>query len=262
MKQTYIKLFTVLSFVLFVGIFYSLDLHHYLTLDYLKSQQILLKQYSAENPLLAIVFYFIAVFLLSALSLPGVAVLVMVAGLAFFNFWTTLIVASFADTLGSTAAFLISRYLFGHNIQEKYPDQFAMINRGVEKDGGFYLFSLRLMIFFPCFIINLLMGLTSIRIVTFYWVTQIGKLPYKILFAYTGSELGQLNTATELFSPQLIVGFTLIGLFPLLSRKSLQWFNTLKSHKMEVAPGIETAEQNNLYKYSKTKANQIEAGTK
>ena len=229
MKQTYIKLFVALSFILIIVIFYSLDLHHYLTLDYLKSQQSLLKQYSGENPWLTIVFYFIAVFLLSALSLPGVVVLIMIAGLAFFNFWTTLIVASFADSLGSTAAFLISRYLFSHSIQKKYPNQLAMINKGVKNDGGFYLFSLRLMIFFPCFMINLLMGLTSLRIWTFYWVTQIGKLPYKVIFTYTGTELGQLNTPAELLSPQLIIGFTLIGLFPLLSKKCLQWLNLHKS---------------------------------
>ncbi len=229
MKQTYAKLFFILFLALLLGIFYHLNLQHYLTLDYLKTQQILLKQYSADNLLLTIVFYFIAVFLLSALSLPGVAILVMIAGFAFFNFWTTLIVASFADSLGSTAAFLISRHLFSHSIQKKYPAQLDMINEGIEKDGGFYLFSLRLMIFFPCFIINLLMGLTSLRTWTFYWVTQLGKFPYKIIFTYTGAELGRLNTPAELFSPQLIIGFILIGLFPLLSKRCLQWLNLHKS---------------------------------
>jgi len=224
MKRTRTKILAALVMILIVAISYGLDLHHYLTLDDLKNQQVLLKQYATENTLLTMVFYFIVVFLLSALSLPGVAFLIMIAGLIFFNFWVTVIIASFADTLGSTAAFLFSRYLFSRPIQKKYPNQLAIINKGIEKDGGYYLFSLRLMIFFPCFLVNLLMGLTSLRIVTFYWVTQVGKLPYKMLFAYTGAELGQLNTATELFSPQLIVGFTLIGLFPLLSKKSLQWF--------------------------------------
>lgn len=229
MKRTYIKLFAILSFILLIGLFYGLDLQHYLALDYLKSQQSLLKQYSIENPWLTIVFYFIAVFLLSALSLPGVVVLIMVAGLVFFNFWTTLIVASFADSLGSTAAFLISRYLFSHNIQRKYPNQLAMINKGIVNDGGYYLFSLRLMILFPCFMINLLMGLTTLRIWTFYWVTQLGKLPYKVIFTYTGTELSKLNTPAELLSPQLIIGFMLIGFFPLLSKKCLQWLNLHKS---------------------------------
>lgn len=233
MKAHRFKLFIIFSLMVLIGSFYGFDLDQYLSLNYLKSQQTDLHQYATERPFLAIASYFFLVFLLSALSLPGISMIIMVAGLAFFNFWTTLIVASFADTLGSTAAFLTSRYLFAQSIQNKYPDQLRVINRGIEQDGGFYLFSLRLMFFFPCFMINLLMGLTTLRTLTFYWVTQIGKLPYKIIFTYTGTELGKMNSPVDLLSPQLVVGFTLIGFFPLLSKKGLKWYKQIRINESD-----------------------------
>jgi uncharacterized membrane protein YdjX (TVP38/TMEM64 family) len=231
MKLNRTTLFIAITLIVTMGLYYFLDLGNYLSLDYLKSRQHLFQRYSSDQPVLAIGCYFLTVFLLSALSLPGVSVIIMFAGSAFFNFWTTLVVASFADTLGSTAAFLMSRHLFTRSIETKYPDQLRIINRGIETDGGFYLFSLRLMFFFPCFMINLLMGLTALRTLTFYWVTQLGKLPYKIIFAYTGMELGQMNAAVDLLSPKLVISFTLIGLFPLLSKKSVQWFRKRKTKR-------------------------------
>lgn len=224
MKAHRFKLLIIFTLMVLIGSFYGFDLDQYLSLDYLKSQQTDFHRYVIEKPVLAVAGYFLLVFLLSALSLPGISLIIMLAGLAFFNFWTTLIVASFADTLGSTAAFLTSRYLFAQSIHNKYPDQLRVINRGIEQDGGFYLFSLRLMFFFPCFMINLLMGLTTLRTLTFYWVTQIGKLPYKVIFTYTGTELGKMNSPVDLLSPQMVIGFTLIGFFPLLSKKGLNWY--------------------------------------
>ncbi len=228
MKPKHIKLGIILGLLFLIGIYFGCGCDRYLSLDYLQNRQVLYQHHVAANPLLAMALYFLVVFLLSALSLPGISLVIMVAGLAFFGFWSTLVIASFADALGSTAAFLTSRYLFAESVQARYPDQLLAINRGVEEDGGFYLFSLRLMFFFPCFMVNLLMGLTSMRTLTFYWVTQIGKLPYKIIFTYTGMQLGEMSTATDLFSPQLVTGFMLIGLFPLIAKKLLHW---MKSHK-------------------------------
>ena len=228
MKLNRTTLFIALALIVMIGTYFSLDLDKYLSLDYLKSRQDLFQRYALDKPVPAISCYFVTVFLLSALSLPGLSVIIMFAGLVFFNFWTTLIVASFADSLGSTAAFLMSRHLFARSIQAKYPDQLRIINRGIESDGGFYLFSLRLIFFFPCFMINLLIGLTDLRTLTFYWVTQLGKLPYTIIFTYTGRELAQMNTAVDLLSPKLVIGFALIGLFPLLGKKSLQWLRKRK----------------------------------
>lgn len=231
MKVRHFKLLILFSLILLIAGFYAFGLDQYLSLDYFKGQQADLQRYVVEKPLMAMAGYFLVVFLLSALSLPGISIVIVVAGLTFFNFWTTLIVASFADTLGSTAAFLTSRYLFAQSLHSKYPDQLSVINRGIEQDGGFYLFSLRLMFFFPCFLINLLMGLTTLRTLTFYWVTQVGKLPYKAIFTYTGTELGKMSSPVDLLSPQLVLGFTLIGFFPLLSKKALQGYKQNRSHR-------------------------------
>lgn len=227
MKQTYLKISILFSISLLIFIFFSFDLQQYLTLDYLKTRQIIYQQLYEQNRFLTLTFYFITIFTLAALSLPGITVLIL-TGSALFGFWTTLLVVSFADSLGSTAAFLASRYLFGNSIQRKYVDRLTIINQGIERDGAFYLFSLRLMPFFPCFLINLLMGLTTLRSLTFYWVTQISKLPYKAIFANAGTQLGKVDSLFDLFSPGIVSSFVLIGLFPLLSKKGLRWFKARK----------------------------------
>lgn len=227
MKQIYLKISILFSISLLVFIFFSFDLQQYLTLDYLKTRQITYQQLYEQNRFLTFTFYFITIFTFAALSLPGITVLILV-GSALFGFWTTLLVVSFADSLGSTAEFLASRYLFGNSIQRKYVDRLTIINQGIECDGAFYLFSLRLMPFFPCFLINLLMGLTTLRSLTFYWVTLISKLPYTGIFANAGTQLGKMDSLFDLFSPGIVSSFVLIGLFPLLSKKGLQWFKSRK----------------------------------
>ncbi|WP_457552252.1 TVP38/TMEM64 family protein [Desulfobacula sp.] len=167
------------------------------------------------------------IFLLTALSVPGITTII-VAGGAIFGFPLTLLITSFADTFGSTTAFLASRYLFGNRLQVRYNDRLQVINKGVDQEGAFYLFSLRLMPFFPCFLINLLMGVTSIRITTFYWVTQGGKLPFTAIYVNAGTQFGNLDSVFDIFSPGIILSFALIGLFPLIAKKSLQRF---KAHK-------------------------------
>ena len=228
MNQNYLKLLIILSITLSLVVFFSYDLQHYLTLDNLKSRQLFYQQFYDQNKILTLTTYFIIIFLLAALSLPGITIIIVVAGAAFFNFWTTLIIVSFADSLGSVAAFLASRYLFGNSLQEKHADHLTIINQGIERDGAFYLFSLRLIPFFPCFLINLLMGLTTLRTFTFYWVTQLAKLPYKAIFANAGTQLGKLDSFLGLLSPAVVTSFVLIGLFPLLSKKCLKWFNSRK----------------------------------
>ncbi|MEA3544630.1 MAG: VTT domain-containing protein [Thermodesulfobacteriota bacterium] len=232
MKQKYLKLLILVSMILSLIVFFNYDLQNYLTLDNIKDRQLFYQQLYDQNQILSLTVYFIIIFLLAALSLPGITILIVVAGAAFFNFWTTLIIVSFADTLGSVVAFLASRYLFGDSLQAKHADHLAIINQGVEHEGAFYLFSLRLMPFFPCFLINLLMGLTTIRTFTFYWVTQIGKLPYKAIFANAGTQLGKLDSLLGLISPAVITSFVLIGLFPLLSKKCLKWFNSWQKSKV------------------------------
>ncbi len=227
MKQTYIKSFFVFSIALLIGFFFCFDLHEYLTLDYLKSRHAFYLQYYLQNKLLSLGIYFISLLLLTAFSVPGLSAIVLAGG-ALFGFPLTLLITSFADAFGATAAFLSSRYLFGDSLQARYHKRLRVLNNGVNKEGAFYLFSLRLMPFFPCFLINLLMGLTKIRVTTYYWVTQVGKLPYIAIYVNAGTQLGKLDSVLDIFSPGILTSFVLIGLFPVISKKSLQW---IKLHK-------------------------------
>ncbi len=227
MKRNRLKLFTALTIALIFGLFLNFELQQYLTLDYLESRHTFYQQYYEQNQLWTIGIYFTILFLLTSLSIPGITAIV-IAGGALFGFPLTLLITSFADAFGSTAAFLASRYLFGNSLQAKNKKRMQIINKGVDKDGAFYLFSLRLMPFFPCFLINLLMGMTSMRITTFYWVTLGGKLPFTAIYVNAGTQLGKMDSVFDIFSPGIVLSFVLIGVFPLAARKSLQW---LKTHK-------------------------------
>ncbi len=230
MNRNYLKLLIILSIILVIGLFFSFDLQQYLTLDYLKSRHTFYRQYYEQNQLLSLGIYVIALFLLTAFSVPGIIV-VFLAGGALFGFQLTLLITSFTDALGSTAAFLASRYLFGNSIQAKYAERLQIINNGAGKEWGFYLFSLRLMPFFPCFLINILMGVTTIRIMTFYLATQVGKMPYIAIYINAGTQLGKIDSISGIFSPGIITSFVLIGLFPVISKKSLQWYRGRKKNR-------------------------------
>ncbi len=229
MKQTYLKLLIIFSIVFLIGLFFSLDLQQYLTIDSFKSQYVFYRQYYEQNQLFSLGFFAIALFLLTAFSVPGVIV-VFLAGGALFGFPLTLLISSFVDAIASTIAFLSSRYLFCNCIKAKYADKLQSINNKASGEWGFFLFSLRLMPFFPCFLINILMGLTTIRVVTFYLATQVGKMPYIAIYINAGSQLGNINSALDIFSPKIIISFIMIGLFPMISKKSLQW---IKIHKLK-----------------------------
>ena len=231
MKQTYLKLFIILSIVLVIGLFFSFDLQQYLAFDHLKSQHTFYRQYYEHNQLLSLGIYVIVLFLLTAFSVPGI-IIVLLAGGALFGFPLTLLITSFTDAIGSTIAFLASRYLFSNSIQVRYAERLQIINNEAGKDWAFYLFSLRLMPFFPCILINLLMGLTTIRIMTFYLATQAGKIPYIVIDINAGTQLGKMDSVVGIFSPEIIASFVLIGLFPLASKKSLQWFKIHKGNRI------------------------------
>jgi len=232
-------LIALLIFLL-VGFFFNFDLDQYLTLDHLKSRHSFYLEYYDQNPIKSLGIYFVIFFLLTILSIPGITA-VSLAGGALFGFPITLLLTSFADSFGSTIVFLVSRFLFGNSLQARYSDRLRVINKGVDQEGPFYLFSLRLIPFFPCCLINLLMGVTTIQITTFYWVTQIGKLPYTILYINAGTQLAKLESVLDIFSPGIIISFVLIGLFPLISKKSLQWVRIRKEKqgflKNKLKPG-------------------------
>ena len=203
--------------VLIAG-FFIFDLHHILTLDGIKSSLGGFQNWRDSSPLLAVGAFFAIYVLVTALSLPGAAVMTLVGGALFGLLWGTLII-SFASSIGALLAFLVSRYLLQDTVQSKFGDRLKAFNAGIEKDGGFYLFTLRLVPIFPFFMINLLMGLTPIRARTFYSVSQVGMLAGTLVYVNAGTQLAQLDRLSGILSPALILSFALLGIFPLLARK-------------------------------------------
>jgi len=221
------RIVMLLVLALLIAGFYLLDLGQYLTLDYLKSQQAALEGYRQSHPLQTGALFFLVYVLVTALSLPGATVMTLVVGAVFGLFWGTILV-SFASTLGATLAFLISRFLLRDLVQEKFGDKLKAINRGVEKDGAFYLFGLRLVPLFPFFVINLVMGLTPLKALTFAWVSQVGMLLGTLVYVNAGTQLGQIERLSGILSPDLVLSFVLLGVFPLIARKILEGIKARK----------------------------------
>ena len=201
-----------------VTAFFVFDLGQYLTLDYLKSQRQSFLEFYTDNTVLTLAVYFVVYVAVTALSLPGATVMTLAGG-AVFGLGTGLVVISFASTIGATLAFLISRFVLQDYVQTRFKDKLKAINEGVEREGDFYLFTLRLIPLFPFFVINLVMGLTPMKAWRFYLVSQIGMLPGTLVFVNAGSQLGLLESLSGILSPGLIVSFSLLGLFPLIAKK-------------------------------------------
>lgn len=215
MKQRFALLVAAL---IAIAAFFVFDLDAYLQLDYLKQQQAALAQSVATRPLLSVAAYFTVYVIVTALSLPGAAVLTLVGGGLFGLAWGTLIV-SFASTLGASLAFLISRYLFRDVVARRFGRRMQAIDAGIAREGAFYLLTLRLVPVFPFFVINLVMGLTAIRALTFALVSQIGMLPGTLVFVNAGTQLAQVTSPADVLSPGLLGSFALLGIFPLLAKR-------------------------------------------
>jgi len=203
-----------------IAAFFALDGPTYLTLDMLKSQYAVITAFRDAHRAQAIAFYGLFYIAVTGLSLPGATVLTLAGGAIFGLFWGTVIV-SFASTIGATLAFLAARFLFRDAVSDRFGDRLNAVNEGIERDGAFYLFTLRLVPLFPFFVINMLMGLTALKTRTFYWVSQIGMLAGTLVYVNAGTQLGKLDSLAGVLSPGLIVSFALLGVFPLLTRKIL-----------------------------------------
>lgn len=205
--------------ILFAGFFYS-GFNHLLTLDGLKTSLGQFESQRSAAPILvgsAFLLFYVAV---TALSLPGAAIMTLAAGGLFGMLWGSIIV-SFASTIGATLAFLVSRYLLRDTIQRRYSNRLQSINEGIKKEGAFYLFTLRLIPIFPFFLINLLLGLTSIRAVTFYWVSQVGMLAGTLVYVNAGTRIAQLDSLSGILSPAMLLSFTLLGVFPWIAKQAV-----------------------------------------
>ena len=214
------RILLVGAVALILIVFFALDLGRFFTLDALKAGQAEFVALYEANPWQVAGAYFAIYVLMAALSLPGAAVMTIAAG-TLFGLLTGLVLVSFASSIGATLAFLASRYLFRDQVQGRFGDRLGAINRGVERDGAFYLLTLRLVPVFPFFLINLLMGLTPLRTRTFYWVSQVGMLAGTAVYVNAGTQLGRIETLGDIVSPALLASFALLGVFPLIARKIL-----------------------------------------
>ena len=215
-----------LILVLLAG-FFVFDIGQYFSLDAIKTQQAALDAQVEAHPWLAGGVFFIVYVLVTALSLPGAALMTLAGGALFGLFGGTLLV-SFASTLGATLAMLLSRYLLRSWVQARFRQRLAKIDQGVKREVASYLFALRLVPVFPFFLINLAMGLTQLPVRTFWWVSQLGMLPGTLVYVNAGRELGQLESLGGILSPGLVGAFVLLGLLPMLSRKALDLFKARK----------------------------------
>ncbi len=222
-KRTRNRLILVAVLIVMACLFWYLHLGRYFSLEYVQSSQARFQDLYQSHPAMVLGGYFFLYVAVTALSLPGAAVLTLAGG-ALFGFWSALVTVSFASSIGATIACFFARFVLRDWVQSKFGDRLAPVNRGIEKEGAFYLFTLRLVPVFPFFVINLVMGLTPLRLFTFYWVSQLGMLAGTAVFVNAGKELGQIHSASSILSPGLLISFIILGLFPLVTKKLLGWY--------------------------------------
>ncbi|MBK6358312.1 MAG: FAD-dependent oxidoreductase [Betaproteobacteria bacterium] len=206
---------------LLAGLYIHFDLGQYLSLQSLKNQQAAIEAFRASNPLLSVAGYFVVYVIVTALSFPGAALLTLAGGAIFGLLWGTVIV-SFASTIGATLAFLMSRFLLRDWVSKRFGQRLAAIDEGVRREGGFYLFTLRLVPAFPFFLVNLLLGLTVMKTWTYFWVSQLGMLAGTVVYVNAGTQLAKLESLSGILSPGLLGSFILLGIFPLIARKLVE----------------------------------------
>ena len=215
------KLLLIAALIAAIIAFFAFDLGRFFTLDFIKQSQAEFGALYAQKPLQVIGGFFALYVAVTALSLPGAAIMTLAGG-AIFGLVVGLIVVSFASTVGATLAFLAARFALGESVQKKFGARMAEINKGVEKEGAFYLFTLRLVPLVPFFVINLLMGLTKMKTWTFFWVSQIGMLLGTAVFVNAGTQLAKIDSLKGILSPGLLGSFVLLGIFPIIAKKIIE----------------------------------------
>ncbi|MBI2754330.1 MAG: FAD-dependent oxidoreductase [Betaproteobacteria bacterium] len=215
------RIIVVVLIVALVAAFFALGGHRYLTFENIKARQSAIEAFYQDRPWQTVFGYFVIYVAVTGLSLPGAAVMTLVGGAIFGLLWGTVIV-SFASSMGATLAFLASRFLLRDWVQQRFSHHLRAVNEGIEKDGPFYLFTLRLIPAIPFFVINFAMGLTPIRTRTFYWVSQLGMLAGTLVFVNAGTQLAAIQSPAGILQPGLIGAFVLLGIFPLIAKRIVE----------------------------------------
>ena len=211
------KILIVVAIVALGIAFFALDLHHVLTLEGLKSGKTQFEAWRTSSPVLVSMAFFVIYVIVTALSLPGAAVMTLAAGALFGLLWGTILV-SFASSIGATLAFLVSRYLLRDSVQRRFGDRLKTVNDGIAKDGSLYLLTLRLVPLFPFFLINMLMGLTTLPTRTYYIVSQIGMLAGTLVYVNAGTQLAKIDSLSGIVSLGLLVSFAVLAVFPWITK--------------------------------------------
>ncbi len=228
-NKSMVRFIGALLLLIAVIVAWKLRITDYLNLEFIRSQQVALKNYYSEYPFVTVELFFIIYVVVAALSLPGAAVMTLLGG-ALLGFWKGLIAVSFASTIGATLAFLLSRFLLQDWIQGRYQKQLTILNDGFKKEGTFYLFALRLIPAFPFFLVNIMTSVMPIKTRDFYRVSQLGMLPGTAVYVYAGTELGKIQSLSDITSPSLLAAFAVLGLFPLIAKKIVAiWRNRRKA---------------------------------
>ncbi len=224
------KILIVLVVILVIAGFFFFGFDDLLTLQGIQARLSQFYEWRDESPLLVGGLFFLAYVLVAAFSLPGAAIMTLLAG-ALFGLWWGLLLASFASSIGALFAFLAARFLFRDSFQTRFASKLKSINDGIAKDGGFYLFTVRLLPIFPFFLVNILMGLTTIKAWTYYWVSQLGMLAGTFVYVNAGVQLAQIESLGDIISPALLGSFALLAIFPLLAKKALDWYKAQQVYK-------------------------------
>ena len=213
-----------------VALFFAFDLGRFLSLEALKERQAALDALYAARPLATIGSFFLVYVAVTALSLPGAAILTLAAG-ALFGLATGTLVVSFASSIGATLAFLVSRHLLRDTVERRFGDKLGTFDENIERDGAFYLFTVRLVPIFPFFLVNLVMGLTRLKTSTFYLVSQLGMLAGTLVFVNAGTQLARIDSLSGILSPALLLSFALLGIFPLIAKKVVDMIKARKVYE-------------------------------
>lgn len=226
MSKSLIKKLSIVALLVGVAVLFRLyHLERYLSLEYIKASQEQFATLYVQNQFLVIGAYFLLYVLVTAFSLPGATVLTLAGG-AFFGFWIGLVTVSFASSIGATLACFVARFALRDWVQNKFGDKLTAINEGIDREGAFYLFTMRLVPIFPFFVINLLMGLTRMPLRTFYWVSQLGMLAGTAVYVNAGKELAKIDSLSGVLSPSLLISFAILGLFPITVKKLVSFYRS------------------------------------
>ncbi|MCB1176786.1 MAG: FAD-dependent oxidoreductase [Leptospiraceae bacterium] len=227
-KNSFKKIILVVLIIAFIITGKYFEVEKFLSFEYLKTQKDQIQSLYSENQLTFIVSYFLIYVISTAFSIPGAAILTIAAG-ALFGVLLGTVIVSFASTIGATLSFILSRYILRESIQERFKDTMDTINKGIEKDGVFYLLTLRLIPAFPFFLINLVMGITKISLLNFFWASQLGMLAGTIVFVNAGTQLANINSTKDILSIPIILSFVALGIVPIIIKFSIQ---TVQNYKL------------------------------